>query len=297
MNKNKLGQSIEMLRKKKKMSQGQLAEGICTQPAVSQIEKGKVYPKVDTLYYFASKLDTSLSHFVEVLLEEPEEKQNEVIQKLNRLSTEQKHEEILTCIKGLSKPLPPWMKLFTSWLQYLSEYYLDYRSLKETIHIFKSLLQEEDPILIRRNHLHINIMNSIAFLYAADGRYLESLYYYDKILSPEEAPSSFSEVMDIDIYRIRVMYNKAKTLYDMGETAASLETIEAGIEASLQKESMALLGQFYYYKGQCYEKLDEEKEIICECYQRALSLFEILNKKLYSRLLWEHKSSFLNQAD
>ncbi|TVP83662.1 MAG: XRE family transcriptional regulator [Alkalicoccus sp.] len=295
LNKQQLGKEIAALRKRKKLSQGQLAEGICTQPAVSQIEKGLVYPKVDTLYYLAAKLDTSFSHFVNLLMEENLSWEEEV-QHLENLIAEQKHKEICSYVQKLREKngqLEEWISTFTSWAFSLSKYHCGDISLKRTIQELKQLYSMSDSIVLKSGNLHVRILNSIAFLHALNKDYSQSLYYYDKILEDGGSAGEKKGGHERTIYQIRVMYNKAKTLYDMKEAVKSLQVIEDGIRLSLQNENMSLLGQFYYYKGQCFEHLKREPEETAECYEKALFLFELLNKKLYSRLVWEHKSHYI----
>ncbi len=295
MNKQQLGKEIAALRKRKKLSQGQLAEGICSQSAVSQIEKGLIYPKIDTLYYLAAKLDTSFSHFVNLLLEENHSWEEE-IQYIEYLIAEQKHKEICLYVQKLrekNKQLEDWISSFTSWAFSLGRYYCGDISLERTIQDLKQLYRTSDSIVLKSGSLHVRILNSIAFLCALNKDYSQSLYYYDKILEEGGGAGEKNSGPDRTIHQIRVMYNKAKTLYDMKETVKSLHVIEDGIRLSLQNENMALLGQLYYYKGQCFEHLQKDRVETAECYEKALFLFELLNKKLYSRLVWEHKSHYI----
>ena len=56
-----LGSRIRHLRMLRRMTQQQLAEGICTKSFVSQVEKGYARPAVDTLQAFADRLGVSLA--------------------------------------------------------------------------------------------------------------------------------------------------------------------------------------------------------------------------------------------
>lgn len=56
-----LGVRIRRLRKLRRMTQQQLAEGICTKSFVSQVEKGYARPGIDTLQEFADRLGVSLA--------------------------------------------------------------------------------------------------------------------------------------------------------------------------------------------------------------------------------------------
>ncbi|MFD1126319.1 helix-turn-helix domain-containing protein [Lentilactobacillus raoultii] len=55
------GSAIRRIRKKKKMSQKQLAEGICTQATISMIERKNVCPKVDILNQLCQRLAINLT--------------------------------------------------------------------------------------------------------------------------------------------------------------------------------------------------------------------------------------------
>lgn len=60
-----LGSRIRRLRKLRKMTQEELAGGICTKSFVSQVEKGHARPALDTLQAFADRLGVSLADLFE----------------------------------------------------------------------------------------------------------------------------------------------------------------------------------------------------------------------------------------
>ncbi|WP_026690431.1 helix-turn-helix domain-containing protein [Alteribacter aurantiacus] len=295
MNKQTLGEEITKLRKQHFLSQRQLAEGICTQSAVSQIERGQIAPGVDTLYHLATRLHVPMDYFIQVMLEEDMEEHEALITTIEHLSSEQKFEALyhLLCEKMTEERMACfWMSSYLKWHYHLAAYQTKRVTIEETIRLLKTLHDENKTTVQSKGNLYDRILNSIAYLLATNQQYKESLYYYDKILKNDQRSSSVTSVAP-DIFTIRVMYNKSKTLYDMGRVEDSLATIETGIEKSLEKENMSLLGQFYYYKGQCFETLDAGEEDIRECYQKALFFFELLNKKLYSQLIWKHKGDYL----
>lgn len=56
-----LGSRLRYLRQQRRMTQRQLAEGICSNSFVCQVEKGRVRPAVDTLQAFADRLGVTLA--------------------------------------------------------------------------------------------------------------------------------------------------------------------------------------------------------------------------------------------
>lgn len=58
-----LGERIKTLRKKRGLTQAQLAAGICTKSFISQIEKGYSQPALDTLQAIAERLGVTLADF------------------------------------------------------------------------------------------------------------------------------------------------------------------------------------------------------------------------------------------
>jgi len=65
MNKSNLGLKIKILRKHKKWSQAKLAEFVdMSDTAISNIETGKYFPRVDNLIAISNALDTSVSFLI-----------------------------------------------------------------------------------------------------------------------------------------------------------------------------------------------------------------------------------------
>ena len=59
-----IGTNIRLRRKKLKLSQEQLAQGDWTRSYVSQIERGRIQPSIETLNKIANKLDTTVADLI-----------------------------------------------------------------------------------------------------------------------------------------------------------------------------------------------------------------------------------------
>ena len=58
-----IGKKISELRKEMNLTQGELAEGICTQALISLIEKGELDPNATILYQISKKLGVDVNYF------------------------------------------------------------------------------------------------------------------------------------------------------------------------------------------------------------------------------------------
>ena len=59
-----IGNNIRMRRKKLRLSQEALAQGDWTRSYISQIERGRIQPSIDTLTKIAIKLDTTVAELI-----------------------------------------------------------------------------------------------------------------------------------------------------------------------------------------------------------------------------------------
>ncbi len=295
MESKQLGAAIVASRKKKGLSQRQLAAGICTQGAVSQLEKGTMLPRVDTLYYLALRLDLSLGYLVDVFLDPGHPERATFSDKLEHAAQERRHDVVLKEIDAFraAHDVTASMGYYLDWFEAVSRVHQGLSTRREAISTLRAMLEKEEDIEMRRHHIHIRVMNSLANLYGSDNNTEQSLYYYDKILAQHSIPEAPAYEVNQAVFHIRVLYNKAKTLHDAGRWNEALETIEEGMTRAVEQENMSLIGQLYHYRGECLRALEAPMEEIRECYQRALLFFELLDKKQYSRLLWEHRSEYL----
>ena len=89
-----IGQRIRELRKSLKLSQEELAEGICTQAQISKIEKGDVFPYANTLYLISQKLGVDVNYFFEIGSTPRIDYVNEVIAQLKLARRKLQFEEL-----------------------------------------------------------------------------------------------------------------------------------------------------------------------------------------------------------
>lgn len=291
----KLGSEISSLRKELGISQKLLCEDICTQPTISLIERGEMLPGLDIIYKISLKLKKPLSYFLNIMFENNYEYVHEMIVYIEEQSLSQRfdivYEMVAKELEQVSEKNNPWFYHFLQWQHTLCLFYLKKINSTATTIKLKALLARESNLILSKDFLRERILNSLAFIYALEKNYDLSIYYYEKIDFTETYSSS--PRLDPKIYRLRVLYNKAKTLYDMKRYSEATQVIDEGIETSLKLENMSLLGNFYYYKGQCCEKTEESFDEASFCYKQALFFFSLLKRELYTDLVKKQKGRFL----
>nr|WP_275579565.1 hypothetical protein [Jeotgalibacillus terrae] len=186
-----------------------------------------------------------------------------------------------------------WYVQYLYWVEAVSAYQLKKSGYEDTIVSLKQLLSDEYALINEKDFLAMKIMNAIAFIHAEHQQYTESLLYYNKSLKRDFDRENKSPLQLPRIYRLRILYNKAKTLYEIEDYEKAVEELNAGILASREEHNMSLLGNFYYYLGQCYEKLSKDRATISEAYKSAEQIFVFLEKKVYLDILYTHKKEYL----
>ena len=76
---------------------------------------------------------------------------------------------------------------------------------------------------------------------------------------------------DNEEFEVKVRYNHAKALYLDNQYEESLYQVNKAIEISCRINSMALIGQLYYQRGECLGKLEYDGAEVEDAYKRQAS--------------------------
>jgi len=287
-----LGLEISKLRAEMGMSQKELAKDICTQSTISRIEAGDVYPAIDTLLKIALKLQVPVEYFIEMLFHKNVLESERIIKDIDYQLKEHNYKKAISIINNNKIDKDNiWLNLYLEYILLTSNYSLKMIEPQDCISNLKRILNFSNQTTIQFRFLHIKINNSIANIYGDLGESNKCLYHYNKILK-EHIHKNYN---DYKIYEtlITVLFNKCKTLYDIKDYDAALETANQGIQKSKESSFMFLTGQFLYYKGQCLEKKAAPIEKIKEVYQQALFFFEFQELPFYIQAIKQNKKQFL----
>lgn len=279
-----LGARMKKARLAKGYTQSKLAEGICTQAQVSNIEKGTINdnPSSHTLFLLSEKLGTSMSylygqdHFFHGVSEDVEfEELRDVIR---RVKSRRDYDTLNYIIKNELQELNDADEFFVQylkWHQAIVVYYLERDIVKA-----ESLITEALAINTGGNNLKTSIQNirvkmSYANFLTNEVRNDEADSLYNECLSEyEEIRKSFDmnfELMELHNY---IILNLSTVYMNLEKYEDSIKVTTAAIDQSLKYNSMVSLGDLYYQLGLAYLRTNNPK-LYFENIKLSLSVFDL----------------------
>jgi DNA-binding XRE family transcriptional regulator len=289
LDKYRLGKEIKRWRKKRGMTQNELSKNICHQSEISRIEHGEVYPSIDLLQLFSSKLKVPVSYFLKVLVYDDFSNKKTIVDKLFELSKQKKYDAVLDCIvheQDDRSGYDDYNKIL-SWHYWLATYRLGKVDGCTCITELKLLLLDKTPSVIYL-HLDYYIKNSIANVFAEQNKIKESARLYKEIIHYDSFEEKFIRL------KIKALYNFSKLLFQREEYASSIQQIDHAIILSIRLNHMTLLGQLYYQKAECMEKLNDSDDQIAALYQKAYVFFDLLHLDFYKQIIAHKKYNYLS---
>ncbi|MGH0780589.1 transcriptional regulator PlcR [Bacillus cereus] len=270
MHAEKLGSEIKKIRVMRGLTQKQLSENICHQSEVSRIESGAVYPSMDILQGIAAKLQVPIIHFYEVLIYSDIERNKQLKDRIITLCKQKKYKEIYNKVWNELKKeeYHPELQQFLQWQYHVAAYILKKIDYEYCILELKKLLNQQLVGIDVYQNLYIE--NAIANIYAENGHFKKSIELYENILKQLEVLHDNKE------FDVKVRHNYAKALYLDNQYEEALCHANKAIELSCQINSMTLIGQLYYRKVECLEKLECDRAEIEDAYEKAYFFFDIL---------------------
>lgn len=288
LDKKRLGAELKRRRKMKKLTQNQLAAGICNQSEISRIEAGDFFPSIDVLYALANKLQLPITFFFEVLAHEEVEEKNEIQERVTTLSRNKDYQMLYDYIEGLVKngqASHPEVEKYLLWQKFVAAYCLNKISADYCLtELFLLLRKDIVGMDILINH---QIKNSIANILAENRRYNESMIIYEEILIDDISTK------DSEMLKIKILFNYGKLLYIKRDLLLALKQADAGIDLSIKLRDISMLGQLYYLKASLMEELTYSFEEVAPIFKKSQFIFEMLNLTLYKQILEEEKSVYL----
>ena len=279
MHAEKLGSEIKKIRVMRGLTQKQLSENICHQSEVSRIESGAVYPSMDILQGIAAKLQVPIIHFYEVLIYSDIERKKQFKDQVITLCKQKKYKEIYNRVWNELKKeeYHPEFQQFLQWQYHVAAYMLKKIDYEYCILELKKLLNQQlAGIDVYQNPY---IENAIANIYAENGYFKKSIELFEGILKQLES------LHDNEEFDVKVRYNHAKALYLDNQYEQALYQVNKAIEISCRINSMALIGQLYYQRGECLERLEYDEAEIEDTYKKASFFFDILEMHAYKEAI------------
>jgi transcriptional regulator with XRE-family HTH domain len=276
-----IGKKIKELRKVLRLSQQDLANGICTQAQISKIEKGDVYPYATTLYLISQKLGVDVNYFFDIGKTPRIDYVQEVGRQLKIARRNLDYRTILEIVKTEEKN-----PLFTQnrvnlqellWHKGICEYMLNH-DLETALCLF----DEAISLTFEKvwSEKEIEILLAKGAIYFEEKRYDEALKVY---LQAKEQLELLHHLQDETIMT-RLLYSISTTYTRLGRFEDSTTKCKKAISWCLKQDTLYLLGELHYQIGYNFE-LQRHYDRAKAFMEKALIIFELQSDVKYMQFI------------
>ncbi|MCA0150391.1 helix-turn-helix transcriptional regulator [Rossellomorea vietnamensis] len=288
-----IGKKIKELRKVVGLTQGDLAEGICTQALISRIEKGDIYPSATALYQISVRLGVDVNYFFEIGTTPRIDYLREVERQLRTLRLKRKFSEMMEMVKTEEKN--PFFYKDTERLQLLYWH--------KAIYLFEvekdpesafSLLNEAHDLTAHQKKAtteqEMEILMTFGTWETLLNHHEESLCYYQKV----EALMKHSKQLHDKTIKTRLFYNMARVLSEISRHEESIKYCHKAITWCLEEEHLWGLGELHYHIGYNYEMLGDNEKALPHV-DKAIQLFQLRNDDTHKSFLERRKQEIISK--
>ncbi|WP_044338371.1 helix-turn-helix domain-containing protein [Rossellomorea aquimaris] len=268
-----IGKKIRELRKVVGLTQGELAEGICTQALISRIEKGDIYPSATSLYQISKKLGVDVNYFFEIGTTPRLDYVKEVERQLRKLRIKHRYSEMMEMViaeenNPLFKEKANLQLLYWHKGIYKFEVEHNYEDAFPLLEKAFSLTANSKKALSERE---MEILLAFGAFYFGMEKYQEALGYYEEVRG---AINTTGQLNDKSI-KTRLLYNIARVLTRLGSYKESIKYCKEAIKWCIEEEHLYGLGQLHYHIGYNFE-LEENYEKALLYIKKSILIFEML---------------------
>ena len=288
-----IGKKIKELRNVVGLTQGDLAEGICTQALISRIEKGDIYPSATALYQIAMKLGVDVNYFFEIGTTPRMDYVREVERQLKTLRLKRKYTEMIEMVKTEEKN--PFFNKDNERLQLLYWHKAIYLFEVEEDHTSAfSVLQEAYELTARQKKAPTEKELEILMTFGTWEKLLQNnekaLYYYRKV---EDIIRQMEHLHDQSI-NTRLLYNIARVLTQTGNYEESIAYCHKAINWCVEEEHLWGLGELHYHIGYNYEKIGDADKAL-PYVDKAIQLFVLRDDDTHLAFLEKRKQEIMDK--
>ncbi|SDI41386.1 helix-turn-helix domain-containing protein [Alteribacillus bidgolensis] len=266
-----LGIKLKDLREYYNVSQRELAKNICSQKAVSKIERGETQPTADILQQLGLRLGVDISYF----FEEQEAPRFNYIQetkdKIEDLVSKWKYKEAVEIIKEeLKNPLfrKATHRKFLLWKKSVCHFNLTQEK-EDAIELLKVAMDIETHSKKTITNDDIGIYISLGNMYSDTQKYEQALYYYEQAKKMAKKLPVHGSAPPI----YKLYYNLSIVYFRLHNFEEAVKVADEGINFIFKKDSLYLLGELYYQKG-IYLFYSGKKREALQNMKKALFVFE-----------------------
>jgi transcriptional regulator with XRE-family HTH domain len=274
-----IGTKIKEMRKMVGLTQGDLAEGICTQALISRIEKGDIYPSATALYQIAVKLGVDINYFFEIGTTPRLDYIREVERQLKYLRDTWNYKGMMDVVKAEEKnplfykdndklQLLYWHKaiyLYEEKKETESAFTLLHKAYHLTAHPKKAMSERE-----------MQILSTIGTFHASLHHHDEALDYYHRV----ETAVKTTEHLQEKVIKTKLFCSTARVLTRCERFEESTVYCLKAIKWCFEEELLWGLGELHYQIGYNYELMNDIEKALFYM-QRAFHMFELRDEKIH----------------
>ncbi|MCR1900675.1 helix-turn-helix domain-containing protein [Ligilactobacillus apodemi] len=269
--KQKISELIKEYRKKRGLTQQELAEGICTQAIISKIEKGITNPSVDIFSALCQRLaipSERILQFLEVK-RSLTGSENVFAKEYRQLYYERNYQAIKFFLEHLLNydELPVDNKYYYDWLRAEVTFYYEKEQqagLKALETVYKAVMQADRPIKLKER-----IIQTLADMNYHLERYDIALELYTQII--DEIMSSESvEFKALGLHGLAKLYQK------LGDLTRASEYVSLEIDTLLAQNSLYNLGEAFLLFAKLLSEQGMATEAKANC-QKVINICDLTN--------------------
>ena len=240
------GALLKEYRKKKGLTQVQLAEGICEQATVSNIENKNMSPGINILSALCKKLNVEIS---DILVETEEDKIRKKLSEIQSLNAVSKYKESYEILQTIDQKKVSNSDLLNQILFYQG--LLDHLYAKKedaALFYFNQVLEQTTETDIH----HLQAAANVAMIYLAKGELDFAKVYVERTLK-------ILNDTDFDNLMVCAVYYNIATYYSKIENyEKAIQLCEKGIEYNKKHKSTHSLEYLLYEIAFCHKQLGED---------------------------------------
>ena len=240
------GALLKEYRKKKGLTQVQLAEGICEQATVSNIENKNMSPGINILSALCKKLNVEIS---DILVETEEDKIRKKLSEIQSLNAVSKYKESYEILQTVDQKKVSNSDLLNQILFYQG--LLDHLYAKKedaALFYFNQVLEQTTETDIH----HLQAAANVAMIYLAKGELDFAKVYVERTLN-------ILNDTDFDNLLVCAVYYNIATYYSKIENyEKAIQLCEKGIEYNKKHKSTHSLEYLLYEIAFCHKQLGED---------------------------------------
>lgn len=267
-----LASRIKQRRKELKLSQKELAEGICKQGQISRLENGEYSPGSELLHELAKKLQVSMDYFFDKQVN-GEMTELSDFKKLAKSFLSYRDYESLKYIYELEKETSHRLslsdKIYMEWIGTLVDfYYFDKK--KEAMTRLEDVLNQ----LKRIDLMYLQISNTL-FNFYYDSRELERFKLFEKDLVNKISALNVTTLEELELY-IKFHYNLGRYLWLNKDTEQAISEITKTIQFCKDYRTTYQLADLYLLLGNISKSISNE-EVVKGYFEMAQALYKLDN--------------------